>query len=361
MATKPIYTEAASDSQLKASVFNDNFEKISAAVASCLGRGGTSESPNSMNGVLDMNNNRIQNLSDPSNAQDAVTLNYINALSKQNVEFGFITAVREYTATASQTLFSMDISYTQGFNNISIYKNGLRLRPSEYVETSKTSFTLNVACTVGDKILVLVNQQPNTADPSGIPAGQTFLDAISAALGYSTAASASATTAQNAAIAAQDAASTVPNFPSMAGNASSYMRVNSGQTGVEYRTPTQLYNDVAGTLVDTPNAYTKQQYASVVILTNQSGAITIDANTQQDLDITAIGNITLGAPSNSTRGKTIFFTISGSSTYTLTWNSVYKASSTALPTSLTANKRMFLIFRCYDGTNWMLLGKTEEA
>lgn len=109
------------------------------------------------------------------------------------------------------------------------------------------------------------------------------------------------------------------------------------------------------------NGYTKQNYAIPADVSGVTGGVTINADDHQDYDGTLTGNSTFGAPSNTAKGKMMFWTLYGASAFTIAFNSVYKRSkNNALPTSLTAGKRMYLNWRCYDGTNWILLGKDED-
>jgi hypothetical protein len=58
------------------------------------------------------------------------------------------------TATASQTVFTLtSLVYTPGTNNLAVYRNGLRLAPSDYTETNSTTVTLATGATAGDKFL----------------------------------------------------------------------------------------------------------------------------------------------------------------------------------------------------------------
>lgn len=110
------------------------------------------------------------------------------------------------------------------------------------------------------------------------------------------------------------------------------------------------------------NAYTRQQYAVPVVLTAQNGAIALDADLHQDIDITATGAVTFGAPANAVRGKTIFMTLYAASALAITWNAAFKPNAdNALDTAFAAGKRIFLHFRCVDGANWLLMGRTKEA
>jgi len=74
MADKPTTTDTSANAQYLSSTLNDNFAVIENAIEGCLGRGGTSESPNSMEGNLDMDLNKIQNLGAPASNNDAARL-----------------------------------------------------------------------------------------------------------------------------------------------------------------------------------------------------------------------------------------------------------------------------------------------
>ena len=109
-------------------------------------------------------------------------------------------------------------------------------------------------------------------------------------------------------------------------------------------------------------AYTRQQYAVPVVLVDQAGAIALDADLHQDIDITATGDVTFGAPANAVRGKTIFMTLYAASALAITWDAAFKPNvDNALDATFAAGKRIFLNFRCVDGTNWLLMGRTEEV
>lgn len=126
-------------------------------------------------------------------------------------------------------------------------------------------------------------------------------------------------------------------------------------------TTVQAYDaDTAKT--DVTNAYTAQQFAAPVALTGQTGTVTLDANVHQDVSVAATGNIIFAAPTNAATGKMIFLTLTAGSALTLTWNAVFKASADVeLPAAFTASKNIYLNFRCYDGTNWVLLGLVTGA
>jgi len=60
------------------------------------------------------------------------------------------TKVINVTATAGQTLFTVTGGYR--INNISVFRNGVRLGETDYVAGDGSTVTLNDACTGGDEI-----------------------------------------------------------------------------------------------------------------------------------------------------------------------------------------------------------------
>lgn len=135
--------------------------------------------------------------------------------------------------------------------------------------------------------------------------------------------------------------------------------VGSGPAQAVKKTLLEVWAYITGQFV---GAYKKQQYAVPVTLAGQTGTVTLDANTHQDVVIGVDGGITFAAPSNAGYGKMLFVTISGVAAQTLTWDAVFRANAdVALPTQSVANKFMYLNFRCYDGTRWVLLGMVTGA
>lgn len=61
MANKPSYSSLSANAAILASTLNANFEALALAIRDCMGRGGVTESPNSMFGNLDMDGYRILN------------------------------------------------------------------------------------------------------------------------------------------------------------------------------------------------------------------------------------------------------------------------------------------------------------
>ena len=86
---------------------NSNFTKITAALTNTLSRDGST--PNQMDAVLDMNSNRIINLTDPVNNQDAVTKSFLTTFTSGSVDIAAAAAsaaaalVSETNAATSET------------------------------------------------------------------------------------------------------------------------------------------------------------------------------------------------------------------------------------------------------------------
>lgn len=76
MATRPSITSVGSNSNINADKLNANLIALQEAIVGCVGRGGVGETPNTITGNLDINNNRIINVSDPVNSGDVVTKNH---------------------------------------------------------------------------------------------------------------------------------------------------------------------------------------------------------------------------------------------------------------------------------------------
>ena len=127
-------------------------------------------------------------------------------------------------------------------------------------------------------------------------------------------------------------------------------------------TNVQTY-DAATVKSNITQAYTKQQYAAPVILTGQSGTVTLDADVHQDVHITATGNITMAAPTNPVFGKTLFITLWATSAYTIAWAAGWFGNDDypTLDTAFIANKRIFMQFRYVVSKGWVLMGRVQEA
>lgn len=202
----------------------------------------------------------------------------------------------------------------------------------------------------------------DTTDPAALIA-QLRTDAANATTSASTAAT-KANEASASAAAAAAAAASVPSAGTVllkASNLSDLADVAAARTSLGLKSAALLESTVLAQLA-VVGAYTRQQYAVPVVLTAQNGAIALDADLHQDIDISATGAITLGAPANAVRGKTIFMTLYAASALAITWNAAFKPNAdNALDATFAVGKRIFLNFRCVDGANWLLMGRVKEA
>lgn len=110
---------------------------------------------------------------------------------------------------------------------------------------------------------------------------------------------------------------------------------------------------------DVRQAWTKPQRPTPSTVNIASA---FDASAYAAIKHTLAANTTVAAPSNTpVEGDELYLHITGASTYTLSWNIVYKASaSTALPSAPAAGKVLSVCFR-YNGTNWQLIGRRVDA
>lgn len=109
-------------------------------------------------------------------------------------------------------------------------------------------------------------------------------------------------------------------------------------------------------------AWTKQQYAVPVVNEDMAGTFTVLADSHQAVSATITGPTTITAPTNSVIGKTMFFHMYSAGAYALTWDGVFKSTdNNTLPTTTTTEKRLYLQFYCYDGTNWSLIGMDSAS
>jgi len=113
---------------------------------------------------------------------------------------------------------------------------------------------------------------------------------------------------------------------------------------------------------DVTTAYTAQQFATPVVLTGQTGTISLNANAHQDVHVTATGGVTFAAPTNSGYGKYMFITLYSATAPTITWDATFLGNADAtLPTAFTAGKFIYLNFRYVASSGWVLLGMVTGA
>lgn len=110
------------------------------------------------------------------------------------------------------------------------------------------------------------------------------------------------------------------------------------------------------------NAYTAQQYATEVTLTD-AATVAWDVSAAQVAKVTLGGNRTFGAPTNQVAGAFYGLMVvqDGTGSRTGAWNSVFKFPTATAPTlTTTANAKDLFVFRS-DGTNMNLVGKSMDV
>ena len=92
------------------------------------------------------------------------------------------------TATAGQTVFSVPYAYTPGANMSAVYVNGARLYVGrDYIETSSTVITLNVAREAGDEVLLVTGTEISTSSNTTVVGTTNLVAAASVAVTFATA------------------------------------------------------------------------------------------------------------------------------------------------------------------------------
>jgi len=163
VADKPVYTTVTGNAVYSAATLNAALNTLASAIEDCLGRGGTSESPNSMQGNLDMNLNRIQNLDTPSSSRDAANKSYVDSaiaaagLTPGEIVVDITQARHEATATDGQTVFTGLPTYTVDSNSLAIYIDGRRQNSDAYIETDGNTVTFTEPLSAGQVVLFTVN------------------------------------------------------------------------------------------------------------------------------------------------------------------------------------------------------------
>ena len=225
----------------------------------------------------------------------------------------------EYVASAGQTAFSgndangVSLSYTVG--SISVTLNGLLLRPGDdYTATDGVTFTLAVAASAGDELVI-----------------EAF-NSFSVANTY--------TKAETDALIAPKATTAA---------------LTAGLAGKQDADANIVKKNVA-------NAYSAQQYATEATLTDNT-TIAWDVSVAQAAKVTLAGNRTFLAPTNQAAGAFYALMVVQDATGSRTgsWNSVFKFPAGTAPTlTITANAKDFFVFRS-DGTNMNLVGKSMDV
>jgi hypothetical protein len=149
-------------------LLNSNFEKIENKVNDDLvhRQNGSAQ----MQQDLDMNNNSILNLGDPTGALGVATKSYVDTQDNavlsaiQNIEAsGTIRQEsEEFTATQGQTVFTLTTTTFAGEDTLAVYVNGVRQSHSAYTTSSANVITFSEALQDGDKVLFTVNESTST-------------------------------------------------------------------------------------------------------------------------------------------------------------------------------------------------------
>lgn len=142
-------------------LLNENFTELEEVIETLLSRDGTS--PNAMEANLDMDSHRIINLPSALSANEPVT--YGQLLSLANVSAFTGTVIEKIVATEDQQVFNLSvIAYTPGVDNLTVYRNGSYIDPSQYVETDADTVTFLYEANENDEYIFVVNQRAVSAD-----------------------------------------------------------------------------------------------------------------------------------------------------------------------------------------------------
>jgi hypothetical protein len=149
-------------------LLNSNFEKIENKVNDDLvhRQNGSAQ----MQQDLDMNNNSILNLGDPTASLGVATKNYVDTQDNavlsaiQNIEAnGTIRQEsEEFTATQGQTVFTLTTTTFAGEDTLAVYVNGVRQSHSAYTASSPNLITFSGGLQDGDEVIFTVNESTST-------------------------------------------------------------------------------------------------------------------------------------------------------------------------------------------------------
>ena len=119
-----------------------------------------------------------------------ISIEVIKALSLAS---GSDITDHEFTATASQTTFTISGGYSAATSDLDVYVNGIKIPAADYTATNGTTVVLGTACAVNDqvtvkviKVTVLTSTVSQTSETGAaiIPAGTTAQRDASPSAGY---------------------------------------------------------------------------------------------------------------------------------------------------------------------------------
>lgn len=177
MANRPETNDVSTGAQYSPSTLNEKFHILEDAIENCLGRGGTAESPNSMQGDLDLNLNRIINVDSPINKKDAVNKEYLDAIINMNSSNFVIRREENVLATEGQTVFVTTTPFVPGAGGPAVYVNGVRqTRNLAYSETSAATITFSEGLRLGDEVTFVFGDIDAGSGEGGGSAASIFYD-----------------------------------------------------------------------------------------------------------------------------------------------------------------------------------------
>lgn len=138
-------------------LLNSNFAKIQAAFDDTLSRSGVS--PNTLNADIDANGHYIYNITrTPLNNGDIANKKYVDDTLVKGLVSPANIAKEEIVATEGQTTFTTTTVVFAGYDTLAVYINGVRQMSDAYSINSSSQITFTSPLSLGDRVLVVVNE-----------------------------------------------------------------------------------------------------------------------------------------------------------------------------------------------------------
>lgn len=142
---------------------NQNFQLISSWADTVLSRDGSL--PNQMEADFDLNGHALVNLNPGEEEDSLVTFGQLQEYVQAVGSGLLVQNVQEFTASVGQTLFTISGTYRPGINNLAVYVNGVRkFAPSDFTETSASSFTFLTPLAGGEKVKAVITEFLGTVE-----------------------------------------------------------------------------------------------------------------------------------------------------------------------------------------------------